>query len=55
LEGRGSASALSRLNGVERLQDELDDAIGLQRAECDQLTESSKNDPEGRMVDDFHG
>ncbi len=49
------ASALSRLDCVQRLQHQLDDAVRLQRADADQLRNGGEDDPEGRMRQKFHG
>jgi hypothetical protein len=37
------------------MKHQLDDAVVLQRAERDQLTGGSNNDPEGRVMDEVHG
>ena len=49
------ASALSRLDGVQGLQHQLDDAVALERADADQLRDGGKNNPKGRMRQKFHG
>ena len=46
---------LSRLDGVERLQDQLDDAVRFQLGHADQLADGRQNYPEGRMREKFHG
>lgn len=44
----------SGLDRIERLDDQLHDAVGLERAERDQLASGGDHDPECRMIDEVH-
>lgn len=53
LHQQGSA-LFCRLDCVDGLQHQLNDAVGFQRAQGDDLTRSADNDPEGWVAEKFH-
>ena len=52
---RQTGSALfSGLDCVKRLQDQLHNAVALERGQCNQLGSCRKNNPERRMIEEVH-